>query len=389
MWTRRICCATLLLLLASLATAQVPCSPTLLPSPTLFVNWSQYGYDAAHTGCNPYETILSPSTVGNLTLKWAFEAGVAGVPSSPAVANGMAYFASVTKTLTAVNAATGVLLWQYQLPNSAWHSPAVANGIVYIGVANTDGQNFFALNASNGTVIWTQQVGGGPTTSPVVVNGVVYVAGMEDVHALDAATGKILWNYYDSIVASELVVANGNVYFGAEDNFYALDAATGTLKWRYPTGSVAVSAVVANNVVYFASDGLYAVKADTGALVWQETVGAGVAPLAIAKGVLYAGGDDYYEQDNNFYALNAATGAILWHYPTGLTRTPVAVADGVVYVGANYSFLYALNANNGLYLWSHDTGEELVASPVVANGTLYVGSWDNDSHLFAFHLPGQ
>ena len=110
MWTRRICCATLLLLLASLATAQVPCSPTLLPSPTLFVNWSQYGYDAAHTGCNPYETILSPSTVGNLTLKWAFEAGVAGVPSSPAVANGMAYFASVTKTLTAVNAATGVQL---------------------------------------------------------------------------------------------------------------------------------------------------------------------------------------------------------------------------------------------------------------------------------------
>ena len=64
------------LLVASCVTAQVPCTGTIIPNPSLFINWPQYGYDAGHTGCNPYESILSTNTVGTLTLKWAIDEGV-------------------------------------------------------------------------------------------------------------------------------------------------------------------------------------------------------------------------------------------------------------------------------------------------------------------------
>ena len=339
-------CLSFVLLIASFATAQVPCTPNTIRSTALFVNWPQLGYDAGHTGCNPYESILSPNTAGNLALKWEYDVGYTGVSSSPVVANGIAYFGSFDKNLYAVNATTGVLLWKYQMPNLIFHAPAVPNGLLYVGPLNFDSPNFFALKASTGDLVWSREVGDTPGSSPTVLNGVVYVAVSAAVYALDGATGAKLWeNFQLPSISSELVVANGMVYFG--------------------------------------SDSMYAVKADTGELVWQKTLGDSVAPLAIARGVLYAGG-----KDNNVYALEASTGETLWKYPTGSVKTLAAVANGVVYVGANYSSLYALKADNGNFLWSYSIGEGISGGPIVANGMVYLGSYGSDSHLFAFHLPG-
>jgi outer membrane protein assembly factor BamB len=54
-------------------------------------------------------------------------------------------------------------------------------------------------------------------------------------------------------------VANGVVYLGsADNNVYALDASTGALLWSYPTGAdnaVGSSPAVANGVVYVSAGG--------------------------------------------------------------------------------------------------------------------------------------
>lgn len=65
----------LILLFASIATAQVPCGPAITPPATLSVNWAQFLYDPAHSGCNPYESVLSVNTVGSLTTKWQYQTG--------------------------------------------------------------------------------------------------------------------------------------------------------------------------------------------------------------------------------------------------------------------------------------------------------------------------
>jgi PGF-CTERM protein len=77
----------------------------------------------------------------------------------------------------------GLLKWNFTTGSVVESSPAVANGVVYVG--SNDG-NLYALNANNGTKIWnytTKNAGGSSpavvTSSPAVANGVVYV-GSED-----------------------------------------------------------------------------------------------------------------------------------------------------------------------------------------------------------------
>jgi len=63
---------------------------------------------------------------------------------------------------------------------------------------------------------------------------VVYVGSFNSrVYALDARTGRVLWNYSTGgYVESSPAVANGVVYVGSDDdNVYALDAATGVKLW--------------------------------------------------------------------------------------------------------------------------------------------------------------
>ena len=54
-------------------------------------------------------------------------------------------------TLYALNASTGAMLWSYS-PSEALTSPAVANGVLYVG--SGDG-NVYALNASTGAKLWS------------------------------------------------------------------------------------------------------------------------------------------------------------------------------------------------------------------------------------------
>ena len=78
--------------------------------------------------------------------------------------------------MDALNAATGALLWSS--PTSEVDaSPAVANGVVYVGSNGTSASpgTLYALNAATGAKVWSFTGGGGFFPSPAVANGVVYV----------------------------------------------------------------------------------------------------------------------------------------------------------------------------------------------------------------------
>ena len=63
--------------------------------------------------------------------------------------------------------------------------------------APTD-DNVYALNASTGAILWSYTTGNAVTSSPAVANGVVYIGSGEwlgNVYALNASTGAKLWSY--------------------------------------------------------------------------------------------------------------------------------------------------------------------------------------------------
>ncbi|BAT61777.1 quinohemoprotein ethanol dehydrogenase type-1 precursor [Variibacter gotjawalensis] len=89
----------------------------------------------------------------------------------------------------------------------------------------------------------------GVEATPIVINGVMYVtASWSVVHALDARTGKELWRYDPQVpkdygykgccdvVNRGVAVHEGKVYVGAYDGFlHAIDAATGKMLWKVDT----------------------------------------------------------------------------------------------------------------------------------------------------------
>ena len=145
---------------------------------------------------------------------------------------------------------------------------------------------FWALDRDTGKVVWSQIVGpggslGGTEWGSATDGQQIYVAISNSElkqytlepsgetlkggswSALDAATGKIIWQTADPAGERDLspmTVANGVVYAGSmasgaeQNNMYALDAKTGKILWNFNSGgSVVAGAAVVDGTVYWGS----------------------------------------------------------------------------------------------------------------------------------------
>jgi outer membrane protein assembly factor BamB len=299
-----------------------------------------------------------------------------GVYSSPTI-SGSVLFVGVEDTVCAFNASTGLKIWNYSTGGMIISSPNVVNGVVHIG---SDDGNIYALNASTGTKIWNYTSAGQSNkaavesgfgsgafeSSPAVANGIVYV-GSDDgnVYALDALTGAKIWNYTTSIqpistwgnqVTSSPAVSDGIVYVGSVGgNVYALNASTGAKIWNYYT----------NPIRLYGGGYFYGVQASP----------------AVANGVVYVG-----TVDGNMYALNASTGRQIWEVNTFRVLSSAAITDGVVYV-AGYAYVYALNTTTGSQIWNFTTQNQINSSPAIVNGVVYIGSQDGNFYAIGKPSP--
>lgn len=354
-------------------------------------DWQGFHFDLRNR-YNPYENVLDPSTVGGLTEVWTF-ASAGGIESSPAVVNGVVYVGSDDGNVYALDASAGAELWSFATGGAVESSPTVVDGVLYVG---SDSNKVFALDASTGTQLWAITREGRVLSSPTVASGIVLVGSFEDsfedrrLLALDASTGAELWSL-DAWVESSPAVAKGVAFVTTDDDFlYALDAETGSVVWRYVMpNSVMSSPAVVNGVVYVTlyDDGtVYAFDATIGALLWVSFPlhGAIDTSPAVANGAVYAGTSQDW-----FYAINASTGTERWardfHEQSSFIRGSPAVANGVVYFGSDDSNVYALDAGTGQRLWHFNTRADVQSSPAVVNGRVYVGS--SDGVLHAFGLP--
>jgi outer membrane protein assembly factor BamB len=344
-------------------------------------DWSEFHFDADGTRLNPYENVLNTKSVVGLELNWSYQASAEN--SSPTVANGVVYVGSSDYNIYALSEKTGAKLWSYTTGGiTSYSSPSVANGIVYAG---SDDGHLYALMAESGALAWRRRVGLGVDSSPTVANGMVYVCS-DGLQALKATTGARVWSYPLSCATSSPVVANGIVYVGSPDsNVYALNALTGANLWSYKTaGSLNSSPAVANGTLYIGSEdrSVYALDASSGTKLWSYSTGYYVfSSPAVDSGVVYIGSADGF-----LYALNGQTGALQWKFTNGEGQVlcSPAIANGVVYA-ATFHF-YAVNAKTGTLLWSYrdDGNANVLSSPTVVNGRVYVGA--GLGQVYAFGL---
>jgi outer membrane protein assembly factor BamB len=297
-------------------------------------------------------------------------------------------------------------LWRVGL-GEVWGTPGVGDGLVVTRFRD----GLIAVDRVTGAERWRQSLAPS-SSSPAVSGGMVYVGTWgEGLHAIDAATGEVVWRFLTgdeaepdgppaSAFDSSPAIADGVVYVGEgpSGGVYALDAATGDERWRFVThGGTPGSPAVADGTVFFTTETvfdpdeadttpsrLYAVDAATGAERWHVDLGPGETSFsspAVADGGVYVGVTAPETNTGYWLAVDAATGLERWRFPTptsGTWNSSPAIGDGLVYVSGVEDFtLYALDAESGEEVWSFKTGGGLYAPPAIAGVVVYVhGNFD-------------
>ena len=302
-------------------------------------SWPYPNADLANTRQAP-SSVISSANVSQLQQAWTFrisskpDGGVGTLAMSPIVVNGVVYIQDMQANVYALNLATGMLLWEYQVNTQELGGPgpdgvAVADGRVYGDTPHTA----FALSAATGKPVWVDRSllnsgQGAFSIQPQAVAGRVYLAsslangpGGGILLALDAGTGKLIWKFNtmvgpDAAVRADqagsggawespLIGSDGSVTFGIgnpyesaataiahperllySDSAVNLDAATGALRWYYQavpndfqdhdlqTSPIAADINGSAVVIDAGKMGyVYAINAQSGALLWKTPVG--------------------------------------------------------------------------------------------------------------------
>lgn len=234
----------------------------------------------------------------------------------------------------------------------------------------------------------------GLATEPIVVDGVIYAtASLDRVFAVDAASGRLLWqfdphvrlgvmrNSWAARTNRGVAVYRGKVYLGTGDcRLLALDAATGKELWSSPvcldtteTGITGAPAI-GGGKVYIGYNGgdtgvrgsLVAFDADTGKLAWRFWNVPGnpakafeSQALRMAAGTWHgdhwweAGGGDVWDS----ITYDPATGYVIYGTagagPNALfgDRAGMRISGPRLFAGC----VIAVSADTGQYVWHYQT----------------------------------
>ena len=370
-----------------------------------------------------------------------------GGRSAPIVMDGRVYLQNTVdydkreleqERLMCFNADTGKLLWEHRFnvylsdvpPHRVgWASPVgdPATGNIYVlGV----GGSLLALNR-HGKVLWQRSLGedfglltthGGRTVSPlvdgdlVIASGVTFAWGQHGrgAHrfmAFDKRTGATAWvsapggRPYDTTYAAPIIVdIKGTrllIQGGSDGQVYAIKPQTGEPVWKYEISKRGLNTGV---VVY----GTTAILTHSEENLDSSEMGMMVAVDATAKGEIkkeqvkwktygwqggfsspVIDGDRLYQIDNsaNIGAFDLNSGKQLWQKTLGtIQKASPVLADGKLYVGTESGKFYILkpSATGCEVLSEQQLGtvalpEAVIASAAVANGRVYFVS---DSNLY-------
>ncbi|HEU4833068.1 MAG TPA: PQQ-binding-like beta-propeller repeat protein [Pyrinomonadaceae bacterium] len=337
------------------------------------------------------------------------------------------------------NADTGKLLWEHRFnvylsdvpPHRVgWASPVgdPTTGNIYVfGV----GGNLMGLNR-DGKVLWERSLGedfglltthGGRTVSPIIDGDLVIVSGVtfqwgqhgRGAHrfmAFDKKTGETMWisapggRPYDTTYAPPIIVnVNGTrlLIQGASDGVvHAIKPQTGEPVWKFEISKRGLNTgvVVAGNTAILTHSEENLDSNEMGMMVAVDANSKGEIKKDQVKWSIYGwqggfsspvlDGDRMYQIDNgaNIGAFDVSTGKQLWLKNLGtIQKASPVFADGKLYVGTeNGKFFILKPSATGCEILDEDQlgnetqPEAIVGSAAVSNGRIFFAS---DSGLYA------
>jgi outer membrane protein assembly factor BamB len=259
--------------------------------------------------------------------------------------------------------------------------------------------------------LWVQELDASATGAPTAANGAAYVVTRNATGwAVDAATGRILWQVFGAPSDSDILggpspaIAGPLVVFPfASGQMIAVVASTGSTAWvasvagRRPERAFSRVSDLSGDPVYDGtrvyagnhSGRMAAVDAGTGQLAWSANEGA-LSPVWRAGDSVFALTDE-----NRLVRLDAANGEILWTAELPLfTRDRIRrrkatfahfgpiLAGGRLIVVSDDQQMREYDPASGALIALRDLPDGAARNPVVAAGTLYLVTANGQLHAF-------
>ena len=227
---------------------------------------------------------------------------------------------------------------------------------------------------SGDNLAWRVPIGG--RSGPVVFGDRVYLhtavgsgdEARERVVALDANTGRMLWEYRLNVFHSDVPAHRGG--------------------WAAP------SVDPASGLVYtLGAGGLLTALTPDGKVEWQRSLseeyglisthgGRTVSPIVegglVIVNALSAGWGEHGRGGNRWFAFDKANGNSVWiaspqkkHYDTNMSPGIVATVEGrrLLIVGGTDGTFHALEVNTGEQVWDFEVSKRAILTGAVLNGT--------------------
>ncbi len=201
------------------------------------------------------------------------------------------------------------------------------------------------------------------------------------------------------VLASPVAADGFAVTADLDGNVTALRADSGALAWRTKAGGVVqATPAVARGRVYVPTLGnkLVALALADGTPLWTADLGgmAVSSPALVGTDLILSAGFPQHR----LVRIDGTTGALIWQSPPvmdQLSNSSPAVAGGLAVVGSNGGHYFAFDAATGAPRWDFQAdGVVALASPLVADGHVYLAGGDDSRHVYALDaatgtvLPG-
>lgn len=321
--------------------------------------------------------------------------------SAPLVLGEKLIFGSERFGLTVLGKRSGQVLWQKTFAEPVTAAPFAENNRIFVGTAAGD---IYQFNLESGQENWKVALSAAVHGTFLEAFDRLYVATVDEaLHALDPATGKILWTYRRPAFSGTSIRGGGNpaaiggkIWMGFSDGaLVSIDPQNGAQDseriFRDNLKFTDLHARVLGwkeGLLVSTYDGKFRSLRKDGSLSWEFPAGSARSPLLAESGVVYLPGSD-----GNVYAINADTGKELWRYglkrgvPTALALVSRAGAKALLVTGSEEKILL-LNPENGKLLDESSLGRGSGSySPVAVDDdgkTFYVLS--AYSRIYQYHL---
>ena len=223
-------------------------------------------------------------------------------------------------------------------------------------------------------VRWSVAISARPAAPPVIAGDQIFVvlqSGIVAAHRV--ADGTEAWRV-ELRTDQPVAVEGSRVFVAAGEMIHALDAASGSVVWRAPSGPVTAPLIAQSGWLVVASaTGLTALRSEDGTKVWSRDTGPQRLRATIEGDNLYAPLDE-----GPLLALDLRTGAERWRrHLAGARFSEVLAFSDRVYVGSTNKQFYCFDADDGAWEWHSLLGAVLRGRPAAEGTRLFVTSIDN------------